>query len=152
MVDSRAKGQRAEYQVRNLLKEQTKLPWERVPGSGGFGPQHHLKGDIYIPNKDIVHCIEVKHYKEDTLNSNIFNDSESQLEKFWKQTLREATQIQKEPLLVFKKDRGKWIVVYRYSNETTPKKHIRIKKGGMNVICELFEDWLKDKTPEYFLR
>lgn len=150
MVDSRAKGQRAEYAVRDILRKHTGLGWERVPGSGGFGVQHGLKGDIYIPETDIVHCIEVKHYKTDVINSNLFSDTESQLEKFWSQTVREAEQLGREPLLVFKKDRGKWIVVTLLPNNT--KHTIIVRKGNTIMTCMLFDDWLKDKNKEYFLK
>ena len=93
MVDSRDKGKRAEYDVRDLLREKTGLGWERVPGSGGFGAQHGLKGDIYLPiptGKRSVYCIEVKHYKDDTITSNLMNATVSTIEKWWEQTTREA--------------------------------------------------------------
>lgn len=118
MVDSKAKGQRAEYDVRNILREATGHSWERVPGSGGFNKSHGLKGDIYLPNESSKYCIEVKHYKDDVITSNLLNESESQLEKFWKQTVREASEINKEPLLIFKKDRGKWRVATRKTCDT----------------------------------
>lgn len=48
-VDSRDKGKRGEAQVRDLLRERTGLQWERVPGSGAYGANHGLKGDVYLP-------------------------------------------------------------------------------------------------------
>ena len=50
MVDPRAKGARAETQVRDKLRELTALNWERVPSSGALDPKHGLKGDLYVPN------------------------------------------------------------------------------------------------------
>lgn len=110
MADSREKGKRGEYQVRDLFRKHTKLNWERVPGSGMFGVQHQLKGDIYVPNVNYVHCVEIKNYATDSITSNLLNESSSQLEKFWDQCKREAAQIDKEPILIFKKDRGKWLI------------------------------------------
>ena len=81
-VDSREKGKRAEYQVRDILRERTGLEWERVPGSGAFGQSHGLKGDIYLPpqtGKISKYCFEVKHYKDDNISSNLFNVGESTL-------------------------------------------------------------------------
>jgi hypothetical protein len=113
MADSRQKGQRAEYAVRDLLREATKLEWERVPGSGGFGASHGLKGDIYLPHatgRMSRFAIEVKHYKDEHLNSNIMKKTSSQLDKWLDQTYREAEQMSAKPMLVFKKDRGAWLV------------------------------------------
>ena len=47
MVDSRAKGARGEYLVRDMLRSYTALKFERVPASGAL---EYLKGDIYVPN------------------------------------------------------------------------------------------------------
>lgn len=113
MADSRTKGQRAEYAVRDLLREATGLGWERVPGSGGFGSQHGLKGDIYLPNSTGLmsrYCIEVKHYADEHFNSNMLKPtkSQSQMEKWIVQTERESGEMSAKPMLVFKKDRGNW--------------------------------------------
>lgn len=115
MADSRQKGQRAEYAVRDLLREATGVQWERVPGSGGFGSQHGLKGDIYLPNSTGLMskwCLEVKHYKDEHFNSNILKTTatKSQLEKWIEQTEREAGEMNAMPMLIFKKDRGAWYV------------------------------------------
>jgi Holliday junction resolvase len=147
MVDSRNKGQRAEYKVRDMFRDKTGLPWERVPGSGMFGKQHALKGDLYVPNTNYIHCIEVKSYAEDVINSNLLNPSTSQLEKFWAQTSREAGEIGKEPILVFKKDRGKWLVatldfeIIDYAKESIVV-HARTIPP---LYIVLLEDWLNIK-------
>lgn len=113
MADSRQKGQRAEYAVRDLLRKETGVQWERVPGSGGFGSQHGLKGDIYLPNSTGLmsrYCIEVKHYADEHFNSNMLKPttSQSQMEKWIRQTERESLEMNAKPMLVFKKDRGPW--------------------------------------------
>ncbi|QKN84899.1 D14 protein [Vibrio phage AG74] len=113
MADSRDKGKRGEYQIRDLLREKTEMEWERVPGSGGFGASHGLKGDIYLPHatgRMSKFAIEVKWYKDEHLNSNIMKTSNTQLDKWLDQTYREAGQMNAKPMLVFKKDRGDWIV------------------------------------------
>ena len=48
MVDSRAKGARGEYLVRDLLREYTNLQFERVPMSGAL---EYLKGESTNPIK-----------------------------------------------------------------------------------------------------
>ena len=61
MVDSRAKGARGEYLVRDMLRVATGLQFERVPNSGAL---EYLKGDLYVPNEKNRFCIEVKNYSE----------------------------------------------------------------------------------------
>ena len=114
MARSGDKGTRAEYAVRDLLRKATGLDWERVPGSGGYNAAHGLKGDVYLPpatGKMATFAIEVKHYKDDVINSNLLkeNKNPSILWDFWLQTQREAEEMNMKPLLVFKKDRGKWL-------------------------------------------
>lgn len=152
MVDSRQKGTRAEYQVRDTLRTHTGQQWERVPGSGGFVATHGLKGDIYIPETKNKYCIEVKHYKEDVINCNMFNPTVSQFEKFWQQTRRESDEIKREPLLIFKKDRGKWLIA------TIDSELIDIEMTFLSPEIEevlyiyLFSEWLQHKTAEDFVR
>ena len=67
VVDARAKGARTETTVRDLLKKHTGLGWERVPGSGALDPKHLLKGDLYVPGRTNLWCVEVKGYAEDHL-------------------------------------------------------------------------------------
>ena len=69
MVDSRAKGARGEYLVRDMLREHTGLKFERVPASGAL---EYLKGDLYVPNEKNIFCIEVKNYSESPLNDKMF--------------------------------------------------------------------------------
>ena len=53
MVDSRAKGARGEYLVRDMLRDATGLKFERVPSSGAL---EYLKGDLYVPNQRNYYC------------------------------------------------------------------------------------------------
>lgn len=108
-VDAKAKGTRAENEIVKKLTDATGLKWCRTPLSGAT---NFAKGDVMIDlttGKISKYCIEVKHYEDDQINSNILNHSFSQIEKWWEQTAREAGQMNAKPLLVFKKNRGKWI-------------------------------------------
>jgi len=113
MVDSRVKGATGETKVRDVLRQYTKLQWERVPGSGALDPKHGLKGDLYVPGKVNRYCIEVKNYKDDHLTSKILTSKNPQLIEWWEQTLRESKQVGKRPLLIFKFDRSKLFVAYQ---------------------------------------
>jgi hypothetical protein len=119
---SRDKGVRAEYAVRDLLREATGLEWERVPGSGGFGASHGLKGDIYLPAPTghmSKWCLEVKHYADENFNSNILKQAktQTQFEKWLVQTERESEEMNAEPMLIFKKDRGAWFACVPTSHD-----------------------------------
>lgn len=153
MVDSRAKGKRAEYDVRDALREKTGLGWERVPGSGGFGAQHGLKGDIYLPiltNRRSIYCIEVKHYKDDSITSNLTNKTVSTLEKWWDQAVREAFEMNSKPMLVFKKDRGEWLVAFWETDESSvyimDESFITFRSERMKkaIIIGKFKTWLNE--------
>jgi len=112
MVDSRQKGRTAELNCRNELRKLTNLNWERTPMSGALGAQHKLKGDLYVPDTPIKYCAEVKHYKDDHISTKLLTGKNPQFNQWWEQTIREAKQIDKEPLLVFKHDRSKWFAAF----------------------------------------
>jgi Holliday junction resolvase len=150
MVDSRAKGARAEADLVKKLKEHTKLEWKRIPLSGALDAAHGLKGDLYVPNEKNKYCIEVKHYADDHLTSKTLTDKTPQIESWWQQTIREAGEIKREPLLIFKFDRSKWFVgslvepidaSYRYIK-------LRLVKYPDVSIC-LLDDWLKHEEPQF---
>lgn len=112
MVDSRQKGARAESQARDLLRKCTELTWQRVPGSGALHESHGLKGDLYVPNERNNWCVEVKHYAADQINTKLFTAKSPIFLEWWNQTIREAKQVNKKPLLLFKHDRSKWFIAY----------------------------------------
>ncbi len=117
MVDSRAKGRAAELAARNELRKLTKLDWERTPLSGALDPKHKLKGDLYVPGLNIQYCIEVKHYKDDHVNTKLITGKNPQFLQWWKQTEREAEQIDKFPLLIFKHNRSKWFAAFDLNDD-----------------------------------
>ena len=140
MVDSRQKGARAELQARDLLRKLSGLVWERVPMSGGLGAQHGLKGDLYVPKKNLGWCVEVKHYKEDQISTKLITGKNPKFNEWWAQTMREAEEIEKAPLLLFKHDRSKWFVAYRKMDvsisciaESSPCKEFRIEPLGVTI-------------------
>lgn len=148
-VDSREKGKRGEMQVRDLLRDKTKLQWERVPGSGAFGANHSLKGDVYLPpgtSHMSKYCFEVKWYKDEQLTSNILNTGNSQIEKWWEQATREAQEMNMKPALVFKKDRGTWLIALDFTDDSAihlaDHHHITFSKRDTEIIIGDFNVWL----------
>jgi hypothetical protein len=112
MIDSRAKGRAAELKCRDELRKLTKLMWERTPMSGALDAIHLLKGDIYVPQVNIKFCIEVKFYKDDQISTKLLTGKSPIFMGWWEQTCREAKQMNKEPLLIFKHNRGKWFAAH----------------------------------------
>lgn len=146
MVDSKQKGATAETKAKEELRRLTGLPFERVPMSGALNAKHGLKADLYIPNCNNRFAIEVKHYKEDQFTSKILTGENPMLIQWWEQTVREAVEVDKEPLLVFKYDRSKFFVGF----ENTPTKHYNytyVNINGYSFHVSLLNDWIKHESP-----
>ena len=108
MVDSRVKGQRGEYLVRDLLRKHTGLEFQRVPSSGALS---YLKGDLYLPDQQNRFCIEVKNYEKSPLTDKIFTNKTNYLVQWWNKIVEQADARSQEPLLFFKYSRSKIFVV-----------------------------------------
>ena len=144
MVDSRAKGARGEYLVRDMLRDATGLKFERVPSSGAL---EYLKGDLYVPNQRNYYCIEVKNYKDSPLSDKVFTQPKTNnLVKWWKKIVIQAIGGDKKPLLFFKYDRSKVFVVTGQKPENTIE-YLFIRFLDCYVL--LAEDWLKHEKVEF---
>jgi Holliday junction resolvase len=143
MVDSKAKGARGEYLVRDLLREYTNLQFERIPMSGAL---EYLKGDLYVPNEKNYFCIEVKNYADSPLTDKILTQKKTNnLKKWWKKLKIQATGGNQAPLLFFKYNRSKIYV----TTEIVPKNIDYIYISELNCYVTLAEDWLKKEKVEF---
>lgn len=149
MVDSRAKGARTETVVRDLLRKTTGLGWERVPGSGALDPKHQLKGDLYVPGRTNLWCVEVKGYAEDHINSSLLTGKSPQLLEFWKQAVRQGEQVGKKPLLIFKFDRSKIFVAFEELPSSMAYRCLLASIDDHDFYIALLEDWLKHEQPQF---
>lgn len=147
MVDSRDKGARTETAVKKLLKEYTRLNWERVPGSGALDPKHMLKADLYVPGRTNLYAVEVKGYKEDHLTSAVLTHKSPQLLEFWEQSVRQGMQVDKKPLLIYKYDRSKVFVAFESAPSTDNYSYMYVNANGWNFYTSLLEDWLNHEKP-----
>ncbi len=144
MVDSRAKGARGEYLIRDMLRETTGHKFERVPASGAL---EYLKGDLYVPHAKNRFCIEVKNYADSPLNDSIFTAQKTNnLIRWWKKIVLQAEGGNQEPLLFFKYNRSKVFVVTREPPEIT-EQYIFI--NFLNCFVLLAEDWLNTEKVEF---
>jgi hypothetical protein len=149
-VDPRAKGARAETQMRDMLRDLTKLQWERVPSSGALDPKHGLKGDLYVPNEKNLWAVECKHYADDHLTSKVLTDKNPQLIEWWEQTLRQGVQVSKIPLLIFKFDRSKIFCAF-VDQPTGLYDHFIICAKDHYFSVSLLEDFIKHEKPKFIL-
>jgi hypothetical protein len=148
MVDSRDKGSRGETIVKKALKDLTGLDWQRTPGSGALHEKHMLKGDLYVPNAENLWCVECKNYKDDHLSSKVLTDKNPQLFVWWEQTVRQATQVNREPLLIFKFDRSKLFCAF----QVMPESHLSflyVSRNGTEFYVALLEDWITLEQPKF---
>lgn len=148
MVDSRQKGARAESAIKKKLTELTGLNFQRVPASGALNSTHGLKGDLYIPNEKNKYCIEVKHYKDDQLNTQVLTNKNPTLIKFWTQTLRQAQQTGRQPLLLFKHDRSKIFVAFDRKSAGNFD-FIYVDAQNCKFYIAVLEVWLKHQKPTF---
>ena len=151
VVDSRQKGARTETLARDMLRKHTKLNWERVPGSGALDPKHQLKGDLYVPGQTNRFCVEVKGYAEDHINSGLLTHKTPQLIEWWQQTDRQARQVDKLPLLIFKYDRSKlFVATVAYDLDMLKNRWLLYSNGGdYEFYIMLLEDWLTGPTIKF---
>ena len=143
MVDSRAKGARGEYLVRDMLREHTGHQFERVPSSGAL---EYLKGDLYVPHAKNKFCIEVKNYESSPLSDKIFTAPKTNnLIKWWTKLERQAAGGKQEPLLFFKYNRSPVFVCSGEKPDWT--EFIYISK----LVCwvMLAEEWLEKEKVEF---
>ena len=144
MVDSRAKGARGEYLVRDMLRVATGLQFERVPNSGAL---EYLKGDLYVPNEKNRFCIEVKNYSESPLSDKIFTAKKTNnLIRWWKKVQIQAENGDQEPLLFFKYNRSPVFVV---TNLQPKQSEEWMFIQFLNCFILLAEDWLENETVEF---
>jgi Holliday junction resolvase len=144
MVDSRAKGARGEYLVRDMLREATGLKFERVPASGAL---EYLKGDLYVPNNRNFYCIEVKNYKDSPLTDKVFTAQKTNnLIRWWRKVVFQAAGGDQKPLLFFKYDRSKVFVV----TELKPLNTIQyLHIAFLNCYILLADVWLELEEVEF---
>jgi|TARA_R110000796_G_scaffold63245_2_gene146278 hypothetical protein len=142
MVDSRAKGQRGEYLVRDMLRDASGLQFERVPSSGALA---YLKGDLYIPDANNAFCIEVKNYEKSPLSDKVFTNKTNYLLVWWEKIVKQAELKLQQPLLFFKYSRSKVFVVTTIQPKNTKFMYI----SWLDCYVCLAEEWLENEKMEW---
>lgn len=143
MVNTRTKGLRAEYAVRDMMREYTGLPWERTPSSGAL---EWAKGDLFLPNTKQNVIVEVKHYKDSALNDKLLTSTTNNILKWWNKLEHQAKVTKTSPILFYKYDRSKWFVATSVQ-PTKLKKYLYI--NHISCYNMLAEEWLKEEWNTY---
>lgn len=137
---AKIKGSAYETKIAILLTKELKLEFKRVPLSGSLS---WLKGDL-IPIDDTAafpYCIECKHYAEVPWN-NLLTAKTSTILGFWEQTLREATVMNKQPLLIYRWNRSKDYACWNSDIEL--ESQISYRGFGHTFKMGLLSDWIKE--------
>jgi len=143
VVDSRAKGARGEYLVRDMLREHTGYQFERVPSSGAL---EYLKGDLYVPHAKNRYCIEVKNYESSPLSDKIFTATKTNnLIKWWKKLLVQAEGGNQLPMLFFKYNRSPVFIVTQMEPVYPEYMYISI----LDCYVSIAEEWLMMEKVEF---
>mgnify|MGYP001414052317 FL=1 len=143
MVDSRAKGARGEYLVRDMLREHTGHQFERVPSSGALD---YLKGDLYVPHAKNRFCIEVKNYESSPLSDKIFTAPKTNnLIKWWKKLLVQAEGGNQLPMLFFKYNRSPVFIVTQREPVYPEYMYISV----LDCYVSPAEEWLTMEKVEF---
>ena len=142
MVDSRAKGQRGEYLVRDMLRDATGLQFERVPSSGALS---YLKGDLYVPDAKNLFCIEVKNYEKSPLTDKIFTNKTNYFLQWWDKIVKQAELKLQQPLLFFKYSRSTVFV----ATTIEPKNCKYMYINWLDCYVLLAEEWLQQEKVEF---
>ena len=142
MVNSRQKGNRGEQQVMSLLGRMTEEKWEQTPGSGSG----RIKGDIRVPGKHNLFCIEVKFYKDSGFNSKVYTSKTNNLYRWWSKLCKQAQEMEQEPLLIFRENYGKWYVATT-RKPTETRRYMHVAWLGMYIL--LLDNWLDKEKVEF---
>ena len=136
---SKIKGSAYEAKIKRYLNSHFDSEFERMPLSGSI---EYLKGDIWTPHDTAAwpYCIECKHYKDIQWN-NLLTAKTTDLLNFWRQAVREAEVMRKEPLLIFRWNRSKDFV--GWSDDVEVSHYIEIKSFGCHFKVTQLDDWVK---------
>tara|TARA_R100001163_G_C4904246_1_gene91469 strand:- start:8 stop:454 length:447 start_codon:yes stop_codon:yes gene_type:complete len=136
---SKIKGSAYEAKIKRYLNSHFDIEFERMPLSGSI---EYLKGDLWTPHDTAAwpYCIECKHYKDIQWN-NLLTAKTTDMLQFWRQAVREAEVMRKEPLLIFRWNRSKDFV--GWSDNVKVDHYIEIKSFGCHFKVTQLDDWVK---------
>ena len=152
--NSRARGQRGEYQARDEFKAWWGGVFTKTPGSGAFATitnrrDLNVSGDVSSDDPSFPWCIEVKYVE----NWDFIKTLKGQgvvFAEWWQQTINQCDD-GKQPILLFRKNRQPWFyMLYPMENqELKPNMFAAIDQFGKMVYIGLFEDLAKTDPDDW---
>jgi len=106
-INSRTKGSEYELRISKILAEWYQEDFHRVPSSGGlrWGKDNRVSGDIIAQEgSTFPFSIECKKREDWTFEQLLKGVGE--VESWWAQCIRDASNVDKKPLLIFSKNRS----------------------------------------------
>lgn len=147
-IDSRAKGRRGEYKIRDYFSKWLGVPFKRSPGSGAWATVnkvHSMQGDIVCEDPSFRFSIEVKHVEGWTLE-HLLCAKKCLLFKWWQQATDQA-KAGKLPLLCFSKNNSQvFCMAYSRDVPRVKDKLTYMHEGEMLAVFLL--DELRDTSKE----
>lgn len=114
--NSRVKGSRAELEVAEMFSRWCGNTVRRTPLSGGWSSARFgVTADLVCPKKAFPFSVEVKHregWTLDDLVTGVRAEHDKSIVQWWKQCTTSCP-TKKDPLLVFRRNRQPWLVMYR---------------------------------------
>ena len=136
---SKIKGSAYEAKIRDLLTKELGIEFKRMPLSGALD---YLKGDLWTPHDTAAwpYCIECKHYAEVNWNG-LLTAKTSDLLEFWRQAVREAEVMKKDPLVIYRWNRSKDYICW--NDEIVLNNMISYTGFDCEFKMGLLQDWLE---------
>jgi hypothetical protein len=117
---SRQKGSRAELEIAAMFKRwwdpvNPSAVFKRVPLSGGWGDadargKFKAAGDVMTDCLRFGLCLEIKRREGWTLDT-LRRGKRSPVWAWWRQCVRSAREVDRVPMLIFRKNRSPWYVM-----------------------------------------
>jgi hypothetical protein len=145
---SKLKGTAFETKIVKTLSDALGKEFKRMPLSGAIS---YLKSDIWLPSDTAAwpFSVECKHYAEIEWN-NLLTAKSTEIHDFWRQVYKDATTMNKKPLLIFRWNRSKDFAAYDdFSIECDT--YLEVNAFGHKFRIALLSDWLdayKKKLPK----
>lgn len=136
MTDSKDKGDRGEYAVRDILEDWWGSDFAKTPKSGGFSTKKFRKdwnaeADVVTPDETFPFAVEVK-WQEKWVLDDLLTRPKSKIWEWWEQAKDQSED--KLTLLVFKRNFKPWFYMMRIHPENTEYQKDFIKSSPMRVI------------------
>ena len=160
-INSKAKGGAFERKIANYFNEQFETKeFNRTPGSGAFATTHELPehitvgGDLITPI-NFKFCVECKKGYNDQYIYSLL-DYNSKIWDFIEQSEKDATKMNKVPLIIYQQDRKDILVITYKDMFTTMIPSITLYKDNKEVLTVntysiyKLKDVIKDNRSNWF--